>query len=142
MSNLFSKIIIAVIFVLSGFLYGLKYGLIFQGISAGLLLGILSIFVESRLRGVSFGSILGGLVGLGTGLLFSNLLLFPLRYLITDESRTLSAFVVNAMLGYGGLFVGLRRGRNLTIPAIMRLFKGQEMEEGLKILDTSVIIDG
>jgi uncharacterized protein YacL len=50
--------------------------------------------------------------------------------------------VLNAVLGYGGLLVGLHRGKNLTVPAIMRLFKGQELEEDLKILDTSVIIDG
>jgi len=45
-------------------------------------------------------------------------------------------------LGYSGLLIGLGRGKNMTIPAIMRLFKGQEIEEDLKILDTSVIIDG
>ncbi|MCL4492247.1 MAG: PIN domain-containing protein [Nitrospirae bacterium] len=85
---------------------------------------------------------LGGLLGLGTGLIFSNLLLVPLRYVLTEEGRALSHFILNAVFGYGGLLIGLDRGRNLTVPAIMRSFKGQELEEDIKILDTSVIIDG
>ena len=51
-------------------------------------------------------------------------------------------FILSAVLGYSGLIIGLNRGKNMSIPAIMRLFKGQEPEEDLKILDTSVIIDG
>ncbi len=140
--NILARTAIAVIFIIIGYLYGLKYGFIIYGAAAGFLLGIISVFVESRLKKVSFGSILGGLLGIGIGLLFSNLLLFPLRYTITDDSWALSHFVLNALFGYAGMFVGLHRGKNLTIPAIMRLFKGQELEEDIKILDTSVIIDG
>lgn len=140
--NIFARIAIIAVFIFAGYLYGLKYGLISEGIIAGFFFGIVSIVIESRLRKVSFGSILGGLLGLSIGLIFANLILLPLRYVVTDESRVLSSFILNAILGYGGLFVGLNRGRNLTIPAIMRLFKGQELEEDLKILDTSVIIDG
>ncbi|WP_333655333.1 PIN/TRAM domain-containing protein [Dissulfurispira sp.] len=140
--HLCKRIAIASVFVFAGYLYGLKYGFVAEGLIAGLFFGIVSIIIESRLRTVSFGSILGGLLGLSIGLIFANLILLPLRYVITYEIRMLSSFVLNAILGYGGLFVGLHRGKNLTIPAIMRLFKGQELEEDLKILDTSVIIDG
>ena len=52
------------------------------------------------------------------------------------------AFVVNALFVYTGLLVGLKRGKGLTISGILRLFKGQGFEENLKLLDTSVIIDG
>jgi uncharacterized protein YacL len=38
--------------------------------------------------------------------------------------------------------VGLKRGQNLTVPKLFRLFRGETEEENLKILDTSVIIDG
>jgi uncharacterized protein YacL len=140
--NIFARIAIAAVFVFAGYLYGLKYGLVTEGLITGLFFGIISIVIESRIRTVSFGAIFGGLLGLSIGLIFANLMLLPLRYVITDESRVLSSFILNAILGYGGLFAGLNRGRNLTIPAIMRLFKGQELEEDLKILDTSVIIDG
>jgi uncharacterized protein YacL len=137
-----TKIIIAAVFVFAGYLYGVKYGFIAEGIIIGLLFGIVAIVIELRLRTVSFGSILGGLLGLSLGLIFANLVLLPLRFVITDESRLLSSFIFSAIFGYGGLFVGLNKGKNLTIPAVMRLFKGQELEEDVKILDTSVIIDG
>ncbi|MEW5745416.1 MAG: PIN domain-containing protein [Nitrospirota bacterium] len=140
--NIFSRSAVVAVFTLAGYLYGLKYGMAVQGLLIGIFLGMVSLFVESKLKGFSFGSVIGGLFGLGMGLIFSVLLLFPLRFLLTDESWAIASFVLNAVLGYGGLFVGLHRGKNLTIPAIMRLFKGQELEEDLKILDTSVIIDG
>lgn len=142
MVNFLGRMIVVAVFMLAGYLYGLRYGLMVQGIAIGISLGILAVIVESRLRRMSFGSILGGLLGLATGLIFARLLLVPLRYFIDSENLILISFVMNAALGYGGLLVGLNRGKNLTIPAIMRLFKGQEIEEDLKILDTSVIIDG
>lgn len=140
--NIFERTAIVIIFIFGGYLYGLKYKFVAEGVITGLLFGIIAVFIEARLRKVSFGSILGGLLGLSIGLISANLLLLPLRYAITDEMRLLSSFVSSAILGYGGLFVGLQRGKNLTIPAIMRLFKGQELEEDIKLLDTSVIIDG
>ncbi|MEW6115735.1 MAG: PIN domain-containing protein [Nitrospirota bacterium] len=140
--HILAKSAVVAIFVIVGYFYGFRYGFIVEGLVAGLFLGLISLLVESRLRRVSFGSVLGGLVGLGMGLVFAVLLLFPLRSIVTDENWGIASFVLTAVLGYGGLFVGLQRGKNLTIPAIMRLFKGQELEQDIKILDTSVIIDG
>ncbi len=85
--NIFARIAIVAVFVFAGYLYGLKYGFVAEGLIAGLFFGIVSIIIESRLRTVSFGSILGGLLGLGTGLIFANLMLLPLRYVITDEAE-------------------------------------------------------
>lgn len=140
--NIFTRVVIAAVFVSAGYLYGMKYGFIAEGIIIGLLFGIAAIIVELRLRTVSFGSIFGGLLGLSLGLIFANLVLLPLRFIIADESRLLASFIFSAIFGYGGLFVGLNKGKHLTVPAVMRLFKGQELEEDIKILDTSVIIDG
>ena len=142
MTRLASKTAIMFIFIAAGFLFGLRYGFAAYGILFGLFLGALSLFIEARLRDVSFGSILGGLLGLGIGLASSFLLLYPFRFIVSEEGWRASYFILTAVLGYGGLFAGLYRGKNLTVPAIMRLFKGQELEEDLKILDTSVIIDG
>lgn len=137
-----AKIITAVLFLVLGILYGMTHDSMVQGLVIGLFLGILSILVEHRLKLISIGSIIGGLMGLVIGIIFGNLLLLPFRYIIMQQGWTVSFFVFNAILGYGGLFVGLERGRNLTIPSIMRLFKGQEPETDLKIMDTSAIIDG
>lgn len=140
--NLVIRLTIIAIFTVVGYLYGLRYGLIAEGVAIGILLGIAANLIEYRLREISFGSFLGGIVGLSAGILFAMLILFPLRYVITDDAFIVISFVLSAIFGYAGLFIGYNRGRNLTIPAIMRLFKGQELEEDIKILDTSVIIDG
>jgi uncharacterized protein YacL len=139
---MYIRAIIIVIFLFAGYMYGIKYEAVNTGLIAGLLFGLIAVFVESKLKKVPFGSVIGGLLGLSIGLIFANLLLFPIKYIIGDEIRELYFFVFNASFGYGGFFVGMHKGKNLTIPAIMRLLKGHEIEEDLKILDTSVIIDG
>jgi uncharacterized protein YacL len=137
-----AKIIAALLFLCYGVLYGMAHDNMPQGVAIGVFLGLLSLLVEHRLRRIPIGSIISGLLGLVSGIIFANLLLLPFRYIIQEQSWTISFFIFNAILGYGGLFVGLERGRNLTIPSLMRLFKGQEPETDLKIMDTSAIIDG
>lgn len=135
------RIAIFSIFVLSGYLLGLKYGFLIEGTIFGAALGVLAFLTEVVFKKISLGTVIGGIFGLSIGLLFANLLLFPLRSIIYEDFETVS-FVLNALLGYGGLLLGLKRGKGLTISGIFRLFRGHDVEENLKILDTSVIIDG
>lgn len=139
---IFIRVIFIIIFTMAGYLYGLKIDVPIPGLIAGLFLGAIFILIEARLNYVAFGSMLGGVVGLGLGILIAKLLIYPLSFLIVDENMALAAFILSAFLGYSGLLIGLERGRNMTVTSIMRLFKGQEPEEDIKILDTSVIIDG
>jgi uncharacterized protein YacL len=139
---LFIRAILILIFIAAGYLYGLKMDIPLPGAGIGLVLGAVFVFIEMRLNRIAFGSMLGGMVGIGLGILIAKLLIYPLSHLITDENLALASFILTAFLGYSGLLIGLERGRNMTVTAIMRLFKGQEPEEDLKILDTSVIIDG
>jgi uncharacterized protein YacL len=96
--------------------------------------------MERAFKTVSLGKILGGLSGLVTGIIFANLLLLPLRRVAPDISVV--SFVLNGLLGYGGLLLGVKRGEKLTLSDLFRTFRGQGSDEHLKILDTSVIIDG
>lgn len=138
----FIRAILILIFVAAGYLYGLKIDIPLPGAGVGLFLGAIFVVIEMRLNRIAFGSMLGGMVGIGLGIMIAKLLIYPLSHLITDENLALASFILTAFLGYSGLLIGLERGRNMTVTAIMRLFKGQEPEEDLKILDTSVIIDG
>lgn len=142
MLHLFSKFSAAFLFVIIGAMLGQKYGSIAVGMIVGLAVGSLFFLTETHLKTMPFGAMLGGLCGLGLGLLFAMLLMIPVESLLDTDVSKIIASALAAFLGYGGFFVGLSRGKNMTIPAIMRLFKGQEPEEGLMILDTSVIIDG
>lgn len=132
--------LIFAVFIVSGYFIGLQYNAFIQGIALGALCGILALLLEKLFKKIPIGKVVGGLVGLGIGLIFANLLLSPLKKIIPDV--TIGSFVLSALFGYGGLLMGMKRGENLTVSGIFRIFRGQGSEEYLKILDTSVIIDG
>lgn len=134
------RTLIIFLFIISGHLIGSRFGSSIIGLIAGAACGICAIALEFILKNLQVGRIIGGLAGLLTGIAFANLLLLPLRGVVPDLS--IGYFVLNALLGYGGLLLGLKKGEKLTIPGIFRIFRGQTADENLKILDTSVIIDG
>lgn len=137
-----SRVFILALFLAVGFFYGQIREIPFYGLLGGGFLGVFTIVIHSLLRKLSAGSVLGGITGLITGIIFSYFLLFPIDPLISDEIRATLHFVVSAIFGYGGLLIGFSKGGNLTIPYVIRVFKGKEPEEDIKLLDTSVIIDG
>src|SRR5512139_2913039 len=136
----FVRIAVLVVFILSGYFLGLKYDAFIEGIALGVVCGLLALLMERAFKTVSLGKILGGLSGLVVGIIFANLLLLPLRRVVPDVSVV--SFVLNGLLGYGGLLLGVKRGEKLTLSSLFRSFRGQDSDEHLKILDTSVIIDG
>lgn len=129
------------LFTVSGYLSGLSYGNSIIGMLLGMSAGILTASSDIILRRINLGTIVGGIAGLGLGLLFARLMLIPVRVLIREDAAAVS-FIINAVFGYGGLLIGLSRGKDLTMPGLLRLFSGKGYDENLKILDTSVIIDG
>jgi uncharacterized protein YacL len=135
------RLAVVALFALAGYLLGLKYGYDGYGVLPGLLLGAITVYADRLLSKVNFGTLFGGVAGLAVGLLFANLFLIPLRLVAKGETAGLS-FLFSAVFGYGGMLIGLTRGRGLTVPGIFRLLRGKGFEENLKILDTSVIIDG
>lgn len=134
------KTIVFLSFLVFGYFLGLRHDAIIEGTSLGFICGLLSLLIDRLFKKVSMGKVIGGLIGLSTGLLFPALLLIPAKMIIPDIS--VLSFVLYALSGYGGLIIGLKRGENLTISGIFRIFRGQDTSENLKILDTSVIIDG
>ncbi|MEW6569566.1 MAG: PIN domain-containing protein [Nitrospirota bacterium] len=120
---------------------GIKYNYGYYGVLIGGLLGMIANFTEMLFKKVELGSIIGGLLGISCGLLFAYLLVLPLRFLLGEDVRAIY-FGLMAIFGYGGLLLGLSKGKMISLASIFRLFRGQGVEENLKILDTSVIIDG
>jgi uncharacterized protein YacL len=133
--------IVFLVFTFSGYIIGIKYGQEINGVLIGGFLGLVAIAIEVILKKIEFGLIIGGLLGISCGLLFSYLLMLPLKPILGGEINEIS-FVVMAVFGYGGLLLGLSKGKTISIATIFRIFRGQGIEENLKILDTSVIIDG
>lgn len=132
---------VLLLFLFAGYILGAKYGNIMIGLLWGAIAGSLAFFAEAILKKISLGVVIGGIIGMAAGLLFAKLLLLPVKVLLGQDLITANA-VISALFGYAGLFVGLRRGQGLTVSSVLRLFRGQSFEENLKVLDTSVIIDG
>ncbi len=138
----FLRILIFCIFIISGYLLGTKYGRIYSGTIYGMTLGIFVIYLEFFIKKIPIGKIFGGALGLLFGIVVANLIIYPLRPIIKGEAFILMSFIMNTLFGYTGLLTGFLKGENMTASGLIRLFRGQTMEENLKILDTSSIIDG
>ncbi len=138
---LFIRIAVFLLFTFSGYILGIRSNSWVYGIILGALLGLFAIATEILFRKVKTGTIMGGIVGIASGLLFAYLLMLPLKPILGEDITTIS-FGLMAVFGYGGLLLGMSKGRDISIAHVFRLFRGQSLEENLKILDTSVIIDG
>ena len=135
------RFLVFLLFAFAGYLIGAQNNNVIYGLLIGGVLGLVIIGTEIKFKKFELGGIIGGLLGISCGLLFAYLLILPLRLLIGEGIKTVS-FALMAVFGYGGLLIGLDRGKAISIGSIFRLFRGEGVEENLKILDTSVIIDG
>jgi len=140
--SIFPKIFIFALFLIAGYFYGQANEMILQGLIAGAILGILSLIIYSLINKLSLGSIFGSILGLITGILFAYFILLPVEPAVPEDTQAVLQFSIGVIFGYIGLIIGYQKGKNINTNSIMRLFKGKENEEDIKILDTSVIIDG
>jgi uncharacterized protein YacL len=136
-----SRIVILLLFAFSGYIIGLKYHYEMYGGLIGFFLGLLAVTAEMKFKKIELGSIIAGLFGISCGLLFAYLVMLPLQLFLGEDIKTISVGLM-VVFGYGGLLIGLSRGKTLSLSSIFRVFRGQGIEENLKLLDTSVIIDG
>lgn len=139
--NMILRTAILLMFVVTGYFIDAKSNNGMYGIILGGSLGLIALAAEIFLKKVRIGAIIGGILGISLGLLSADLLLLPLKPLLGQDIASVS-FVLMSLFGYGGLLLGVSRGKDISITDIFRFFRGQSIEENLKILDTSVIIDG
>ena len=110
----------------------------------GTALGIFFVMFELRLERASLKRLIGAAVGSILGIA-GALMMGHLLNLTTIEKSSLSFFQVMLLLlmTYGGLVLGANKGDLLNLAALGGLFSGErQSKKSLKILDTSVIIDG
>jgi uncharacterized protein YacL len=118
-----------------------------SGISAagvGLLIALVVMWAELRLRRAALSGLLGGAVGAVFGVFAA--LLVTLVISRTNEPEPTKSFLEFATLfafGYLGLALGSGRGGELHADSVGGFFKQRAVAaERLKLLDTSVLIDG
>jgi len=129
-------------FIIGGYITGLQRGFTYEGILWGAGIGIVVLAFDLINVKVGIGAILGGLAGLLVGILFARFLYYPLRGVLNETHGLYVSLVLNAIFGYGGLFYGMRRGKDASLSDIVKFFKEVRTEESPKVIDTSVIIDG
>src|SRR6266851_4407599 len=110
----------------------------------GLLIASVVLLAELRLRLAALSGLLGGAFGAVLGVFAA--LLVTLVISRTDEPEPTKSFLEFATLfafGYLGLVLGSRRGGEMQVDATDLLFgKKSAPAESMKLLDTSVLIDG
>jgi uncharacterized protein YacL len=117
----------------------------FGGMAVGLALGFLVILIERGIRRVPLKVTIGGAIGFILGLMLANVLINSFFSGILEGSaiQFSAYFLINSALGYLGLLLGLKKGKEFD-PARLP-WVGKRMgpgSDGHKVLDTSVIIDG
>src|SRR5580704_10537967 len=110
----------------------------------GLVLAVVMLLAELRLRRAEIGGLLGGALGAVLGMFAA--LLVTLVISRTDEPEPTKSFLEYAALfalAYLGLVLGSERGGELKAGSRAGIISGQaHAPEPMKLLDTSVLIDG
>jgi uncharacterized protein YacL len=109
----------------------------------GVGLGLLIVFVETRLRSAEVTDLLGALIGGAIGLGLAKTIGAALFWADTADQRVvfLHSFVL-LVFPYLGIVMGARKGEWLQPARLVGLFRDARPQRRYRILDTSVIIDG
>ena len=108
------------------------------------LVGLAIIFFEMRIRRSSLKTLIGAAVGSILGIVGAYLIgsLIMRQQSISPEAQTLITLSLLCFMAYCGLMVGAAKGDYLELSALGGIFSDKVARRDLKILDTSVIIDG
>jgi uncharacterized protein YacL len=114
------------------------------GAAAGIAIAI--ILFEMRIRRASLKTLIGAAVGSILGIvgayLIGSLITSQESAAVSPESRAFLTLALIFFMAYIGLMVGGAKGDYLELSALGGIFSDKVARRDLKILDTSVIIDG
>jgi uncharacterized protein YacL len=110
----------------------------------GALIGICIILFELRIRRATLKTLIGAAVGSIMGIVGAFLIgvLISIQESMLVEVKTSLALALTFFMAYVGLMVGAAKGDYLELSALGGIFTDKASRRDLKILDTSVIIDG
>lgn len=104
------------------------------------------IFFEMRIRRASLKTLIGAAVGSIMGIigayLIGSLISSQEASSVAPETKTFLTLALTFFMAYVGLMVGAAKGDYLDLSALGGIFSDKAARRDLKILDTSVIIDG
>jgi uncharacterized protein YacL len=115
-------------------------------ISAGVgaLIAVAIIVFELRIRRATLKTLIGAAVGSILGILGAYLIgsLISRQESLDAEDKTFLTLALTFFMAYVGLMVGAAKGDYLDLSALGGIFSDKVARRDLKVLDTSVIIDG
>ena len=112
-------------------------------LALGTVLGGAIIFLETRIRAMSAKQVAGGFLGALVGVLFALLLSVPLAKIpMASNTQAFWQSLALLLLVYVGLTLGWEKGEWFDPLSLKAYFLGTTTHKNVKILDTSVIIDG
>jgi uncharacterized protein YacL len=113
-------------------------------VAAGIAIAI--ILFEMRIRRASLKTLIGAAVGSILGIvgayLIGTLITSQESAAVPAESRAFLTLALIFFMAYIGLMVGAAKGDHLELSALGGIFSDKTARRDVKILDTSVIIDG
>ena len=113
--------------------------------SAGVV-AIAIIFFEMRIRRSSLKTLIGAAVGSILGIvgayLIGSLIINQEATAVSAETKTFLTLALTFFMAYVGLMVGAAKGDYIELSALGGIFSDKTARRDVKILDTSVIIDG
>jgi uncharacterized protein YacL len=111
---------------------------------AAALIGVAVIFFELRIRRASLKTLIGAAVGSIMGIIGAYLIgmLIIEQEFKAPEMKSFLTLVLTFFMAYVGLMVGAAKGEYLELSALGGIFSDKAARRDLKVLDTSVIIDG
>src|SRR5690349_12876454 len=112
--------------------------------AAGALIAVCIILFELRIRRATLKTLIGAAVGSILGIIGAYLIgsLISRQESIDAEDKTFMTLALTFFMAYVGLMVGAAKGDYLDLSALGGIFSDKVTRRDLKILDTSVIIDG
>jgi uncharacterized protein YacL len=138
------RLIFTAILLAAGFvLHPIPGHPLFSAAAAGLV-AIAIIFFEMRIRRSSLKTLIGAAVGSILGIMGAFLigLLIIMQQGLGNETKIFLTLSLVFFMSYVGLMVGAAKGDYLELSALGGIFSDKAARRDLKILDTSVIIDG
>jgi len=138
------RVIFTLILVMAGYFLRPIGGRVDVSMAGAAALAAAVIFFEARVRQASLktliGAAVGSILGIG-GATMIGLLISRLEALQQNE-RAYISFVLLILMGYVGLMVGAAKGESLELSAFGGFLRERGQKQRIKVLDTSVIIDG
>jgi uncharacterized protein YacL len=114
--------------------------------SAAAIIAVAIVLFEMRIRRASLKTLIGAAVGSILGIvgayLIGTLIASQESTAVPPETRAFLTLALIVFMAYIGLMVGAAKGDYLDLSALGGIFHDKASRRDLKILDTSVIIDG